>query len=369
MHRAELGVCEAQTAVVRAQAHVLARAQVRAVVERRLQAPRPGRDPGERQRVRERVRGVGDVRLDALRERVEAGVRGDVGGHRQRELGVDDGDVREHVRVAHGDFPVSSLKDAVLRDLRAGARGRGHGDEGRAALGERLGAADDLEEVVQVRVGSAVCQHRGDALARVHRGAAADGDDGAAPVLRGERDGGLRGRGRGLAAGAVVHDRGDAGGFERGDEGRAEAVGRARDDDRGLVRAPLQLAELLDQGGDAGDRAAPEHDARRGRELERRDRGHRGGRRGRRRGGDDRTIGRAATRRRARGGGRGSAATGDGAANGTRRERRGHPTGASDGRACTGTSGRSRVWSEGEAEGRLYPQIDVSARDDRRSGG
>ena len=43
-----------------------------------------------------------------------------------------------------------------LPHLGARARGGGHGDEGSAALGQRLGATHDFEEIVQVRVVASV---------------------------------------------------------------------------------------------------------------------------------------------------------------------------------------------------------------------
>ena len=173
--------------------------------------------------------------------------------------------------MPHGHFPIPGFQHAVLGDLRAGSRGGWHRDEGRASRRQRLRSADDFEKIVKVRAGSSVCEHGGYALAGVHGCAAADGDDGAAVVAGREGDRGLGGRGRGLAARAVVDDCIDALGFEGLHEWRGEAVGLAGDDERGLVGASLEGDEVLDEGRDLLGCAAAEHDARGGHELERRD--------------------------------------------------------------------------------------------------
>ena len=173
--------------------------------------------------------------------------------------------------MPHGHFPIPGFQHAVLGDLRAGSRGGWDGDEGRASRRQRLSSTDDFEKIVEVGAGSSVGEHGGYALAGVHGCAAADGDDGAAVVAGREGDRGLGGRGRGLAARAVVDDCIDALGFEGLHEWRGEAVGLAGDDERGLVGASLEGDEVFNEGRDLLGCAAAEHDARGGHELERRD--------------------------------------------------------------------------------------------------
>ena len=84
--------------------------------------------------------------------------------------------------MAHRHLPVARLEHAVLGHLCAGARRGGNGDERRASLRQGLGAAHYFEEVVEVWHVAAVGEHRGDALAGVDGGTAADGDDGATAV-------------------------------------------------------------------------------------------------------------------------------------------------------------------------------------------
>ena len=141
--------------------------------------------------------------------------------------------------MAHGHLTIARLEDGILRHFRAGSGGGGDGDEGGASSGERLRSTDHLEEIVQVGLVAAVGEHRGDALAGVDGGAAADGDDSAASVGDGEGDGGLGGGGGGLAAGAVVDDGRDVLVGERGDEWRAESGRtRRRRSGRGRPRSP-----------------------------------------------------------------------------------------------------------------------------------
>ena len=173
--------------------------------------------------------------------------------------------------MPHGHFPIAGFQHAVLGDLRAGSRGGWDGDEGCASRRQRLRSTDDFEKIVEVGAGSSVGEHGGYALAGVHGCAAADGDDGAAVVAGREGDRGLGGRGRGLAARAVVDDCIDALGFEGLHEWRGEAVGLAGDDERGLVGASLEGDEVFNEGRDLLGCAAAEHDARGGHELERRD--------------------------------------------------------------------------------------------------
>ena len=70
-------------------------------------APAQADDELERERPSNRIRRVADVRLEALRERVQAGVRGDVLREVQGELRVNHRDVGEHVRVPHGHLAVA----------------------------------------------------------------------------------------------------------------------------------------------------------------------------------------------------------------------------------------------------------------------
>ena len=124
----------------------------------------------------------GDVRLDQLRERVHPGRCGERGRKRQRQLGIDDGQRRQHQRAAQAHLlPLfGHAQHGVPRHLRARAGRRRHGDERHGALGERLAAAHDFEVVERV---ARIREERRDSLAEVDRAAAAARDDDVGTVL------------------------------------------------------------------------------------------------------------------------------------------------------------------------------------------
>ena len=64
--------------------HAAARGEVVAVLDRAREVPRAELEPAERDGVGHRVIAERAVRLEAVRERVEAGRRGDARGHRAR---------------------------------------------------------------------------------------------------------------------------------------------------------------------------------------------------------------------------------------------------------------------------------------------
>ena len=129
-------------------------------------------DAGQRERVGHRRRLAGDVRLDAVRERVHADVRREVARHGHRQLVVHDGDGRQQVDVEHHHLDVTLRvgDHGDLRHLAARAGGRGDCDERRARV-QHLVIALVLAQRLGVR------GEDRDGLGGIDRAAAAQGHE------------------------------------------------------------------------------------------------------------------------------------------------------------------------------------------------
>ncbi len=136
--------------------------------------------------VGEHGRRGGDVGLQAVGQRVHAGVRAQLGGHAVGELGVNNGHVGRDLEVSDGvlDALVVVRDDGERGDLRRGAGGGADGAE--VGLLAQLRDAEDLAHVLEGALRVLVLDPHG--LGRVDGRAAADGNN---PV----RAEGLHGRG------------------------------------------------------------------------------------------------------------------------------------------------------------------------------
>ena len=116
------------------------------------------------------------VRLEAVGERVEPRGRRDAGGHRARELGIEQRRAGEQVRAEDDRLATrrGQRHHARATDLAAGAGGGGDGDDGRDVRADEAIAA---RGVVVVDQGAIVGDLERDELGRVERRAAPDRDD------------------------------------------------------------------------------------------------------------------------------------------------------------------------------------------------
>jgi hypothetical protein len=156
--------------------HVAARIEVLRSVDGGRQVLLHQPQPLDRDPLRQRVVGRRAIGLEAVGKRVHARRRGELGRQADGEPGVEEGELRHHLRVKD-DLLLVRLgmgDDAGPADLGAGPGGGRHRDDGRdgVGVGPRPPVADVLE--VEDRPGLAV--HEGDELADVERRAAAEGD-------------------------------------------------------------------------------------------------------------------------------------------------------------------------------------------------
>ena len=194
----------------------------------------------------------GDVALDGVRQGVQSGGHLEGAGHRVHEIGIDDGDHRDVVRIDAHELPLIRRvgDDVVDRGLRRRPGGGGHADDGHPRV-LRGRQALQAQDVLEFGVGG---DHR-DGLARVLRGAAAQTDE---DLGAGCAEGGqarldlLNGR----IGGDVGEDLpGDAGGIEKVGDARGRAV--VGQDRVGDDECPGQAA-ACDLLGNGGNRATTE---------------------------------------------------------------------------------------------------------------
>jgi hypothetical protein len=104
MNRAQPGVGQRQPAKQAGYGHVLTRSGIAAILEGRPQRTRGAAHAFQAEGIRYWVRARADIRLDELRQRVEAGAGRD--GRRQivGEFRVNERDPREERRAAQADF-------------------------------------------------------------------------------------------------------------------------------------------------------------------------------------------------------------------------------------------------------------------------
>ena len=124
--------------------------------------------------VRHRARRLGDETLDRVRQRVHARERGESARHRAHHVRIDERNDRDVVRIDADElaFLLDIRDDVVDRHFRRRAGGRRNG-ENRQALVLRRRDALERTDVRELRI-----RHDDtDALCRVHRAAAANGDD------------------------------------------------------------------------------------------------------------------------------------------------------------------------------------------------
>ena len=113
------------------------------------------------------------VGLDAMRQRVDAGGRGDLPRHGHREVGIDDGDIGQHEAALHRELVAAGR----IGDERAGA-GFAAGAGGGRHLHQRHAAAGNLLGARRCRQRSVIAgAEHGDQLGEIHRAAAAEADD------------------------------------------------------------------------------------------------------------------------------------------------------------------------------------------------
>ena len=128
---------------------------------------------GERVRIG-RVRD-GDDRLEVVRERVHARVRAELLGHRERELRIDDRDVRRDFEVGDRELDALGVVGDDREGRHLGRRAGGRGDRDELSLRAELRKPEDLAHVLERRLRILVLDpHR---LRRVDRRAAAHRDD------------------------------------------------------------------------------------------------------------------------------------------------------------------------------------------------
>ena len=127
------------------------------------------------------------IGFEAMRQRVHARRRRQIGRQADRQLGIADRDRRHHLRMEDDLLGVGRLlrDDAGAADLGAGAGGGRHGDDRRDAV--RIGARPPVADVLEVPHRPRLAGHEGDDLADVERRAAAERDD--AVVAAGAEDG------------------------------------------------------------------------------------------------------------------------------------------------------------------------------------
>ena len=124
--------------------------------------------------VRELPGALGDVALDGVGQSVHAGGGGEALGHGGHHVGVNNGHHGDVVGV-HADELAVLLHvgdDVVDGDLRGGAGGGGHSDDGQAGV---LGVGGALQGAHVGELG--VGDDDADGLGGIHGGAAANGDD------------------------------------------------------------------------------------------------------------------------------------------------------------------------------------------------
>ena len=133
------------------------------------------------QRVGVRRREDRHVGLERVRQRVDAGVRGERRRHRDRQARLDDRLVRDQRVVDERDLRAADREHGGGRDLRAGAGGGGHGDQPGAVgilreAGDPLARVEERQrELAHGQLGMLGEQAHG--LGGVDHRAAADGDD------------------------------------------------------------------------------------------------------------------------------------------------------------------------------------------------
>ncbi|MEZ5208765.1 MAG: hypothetical protein R2690_17740 [Acidimicrobiales bacterium] len=199
---------------------------------------------------------AGEVRLDVVRQGVEAGGGGDVRRQADGERRVGEDDLGQQVRREDDALDVGVVgDDGRATDLAAGAGGRRDGDEVRDAVLDGASAGDLVLVVEQVAV---VGGHHADGLGDVEGGAAADPDDGVGTVGPVRLD-----AGRDLGDDRVADDAAERGGrqpgavepLHDGGEERQRRHADVGDQQRpGHAGARQHVGELVDRSGAEADR-------------------------------------------------------------------------------------------------------------------
>ena len=171
---AESHVGERHTRNVAAHSHALASLGILAVESSCCKVFGNHFDTVPAQKVGKRVRALGDIALDCVRERVHTGSRGQALGHAGHHFGVVERDYGNIVGVDANKLSACFLVgyDVVNRDF---CRRTGSGCErhNRERLMLRVGNALQRAHVVEIGIGS----DNADSLCRIDYRAAADSDD------------------------------------------------------------------------------------------------------------------------------------------------------------------------------------------------
>ena len=86
--------------------------------------------------------------------------------------------------MTHAHFPISSFEHAILGQLRSGSSRRRYRHERSRSFFNRHRFSNHLEKIVYIPLGAAVGQHRGHALASIHRRSTPYRDNEFAHILR-----------------------------------------------------------------------------------------------------------------------------------------------------------------------------------------
>ena len=131
----------------------------------------------QRDPLAERMEEGAAIGFQAVRQRIHAGPRRDLGRQADGEFRIGNHHLGQHQRVEDDLLGVVAGigDDRGAADLRAGAGGGRHGDDRRDAV--RIGARPPVLAILEIEDRARLAGHEGDQLADVHGRAAAEGDD------------------------------------------------------------------------------------------------------------------------------------------------------------------------------------------------
>ena len=176
------------------------------------------RDALERVKVDQRMRLAARIGLDAMRQSVDARRGRDRRRHRRGQVGVDDGEIGQHVPALHRELVLRRrIGDEGARAGLAAGAGRGRDlDQSDAPAGHLLGSDNLMKRL------SASRQHRHE-LGKIHGAAAAEADNEIGPGLLGQGQRALQVRDVGLGL-HLAENRDGSGQIEAGDPARIEGI-------------------------------------------------------------------------------------------------------------------------------------------------
>lgn len=127
--------------------------------------------------------GGGHIGLDGVGERVQPSAGGEIGIHGQGDLGIDQGDIRDHGLADDSRLAAAAdvVDDGELRDVGGGSRRGGDADE------RWTGQRDPIHAGIVEHL-TAIADDDADALGAVDHATAADGEDDVASLVTIQRD-------------------------------------------------------------------------------------------------------------------------------------------------------------------------------------